>query len=277
MPSRPALQRPPLADLLPKGYLSALRRTDGRVRFQSGDGNFEDSASRATARSAMSSKNTRPKQQSPLRAKSRSVSRQRKVRMARNSSSNEDFKAEPRPVGDMNLTLNSGSLPLLDAGPESGLGRANPNGIPSEMSRQVKQLNIPIGTPEVTSGMVHSGEDMLHLAAGDLREPCVEQDEGSVERKEGGIDGYGSVSLSRPAPHRTTSSQNSRHRGGVMTPLKSRHEPPRYSSAISSSFPPNLPLSIIRLVESYVNRFVAADAWSPAQGEKGYLLVSWLA
>jgi hypothetical protein len=270
--TRPALQRPPLADLLPKGYLSALRRTDGRVRFQGGDGKLENhmDLDRATARSAISKPSTpRPKQQSPLRAKSRSISRQRKVRIARNSSSNEDFKAESRhSVSDVDGKEQEvvSSQQSNDVSPESA--DFEHIGMPSEMSRQVKQLNVPLGTPEVISGMVHSG-DMLRL-----QEPCAEQDEKS-ERGAERASALNAGDLTPPALRRVPSPsiQDGRPRGRT-TMSRSRQESTRYASALSNPFPPNLPLSIIRLIESYVNQFVASEAWTAGQGEKGYLLVS---
>jgi hypothetical protein len=226
---------------------------------------------RATARSAISKASTpRPKQQSPLRAKSRSISRQRKVRIARNSSSNEDFKAESRcSVSDVDGKEQEivSSHQSDDVSPESA--DFEHIGMPSEMSRQVKQLNVPLGTPEVISGMVHSG-DMLRL-----QKPCSEQDERSEGRAEGAKAlNAGSLTprpdfLRAPSP----SIQDGRPRGHSAR-SRSRQEPTRYASAISNPFPPNLPLSIIRLIESYVNQFVASEAWTAGQGEKGYLLVS---
>ncbi|GHJ84395.1 hypothetical protein NliqN6_0797 [Naganishia liquefaciens] len=278
--SRPALQRPPLVDLLPKGYLSAIRRTDERVRFQSGDDMREDSAIRPSARSvAASPKSIWQKPHSPLRAKSRSVSRQRKVRTMRSSSSNEDIKAEPRlSFDDSDATYGQESCtsPQSDAGPESGLETANNHDTPSEVSRQVRQLNIPISTPEVISGMVHSGEDALRLKthSSQVSRPVLNKETSEHPAEQASTSG--AKTDLRSTLQIPTSLRNGRQRSRTPTRTQSRHEHLRYASAISSPFPLNLPLSIIRLIESYVNQFVAAEAWTSAQAEKGYLLTRTL-
>lgn len=198
--------------------------------------------------------------------------------MARSSSSNEDFKAEPgHSAGDPDVTMirESGTSSQLDGNAESDDGLAN--GISSEMSRQVKQLNVPIGTPEVMSGLVHSGDDILRLATHRSQEPWSGRVEDKSKIQAEPTRPRNGAASDVLVSHTHTTPLSDRQRGRVPTKINSRQEPPRYTSAISSTFPPNLPLSIIRLVESYVNQFVASEAWTSAQGEKAYLLVGWSA
>lgn len=297
--TRAPLQKPPLSDLLPKGYLATLRRTVERVRFRNGSDdeyNVNESNARAGGRSMKGEdKASRQKQQSPLRSRPRSHSRQRKVRMARSTSSNEDFKADqkgipasrttPEVVTDGQATGDLCSLDNHSNGPsqhELTLENTVSNGSHSERLQQYKQLNVPISTPEVTSGIVHTGDDILRLDSSHATSLRPEQDDAATEfgearhRNADRDSGLHDPLIDQEAistsalPSTETLPQKARPAAAT----KSQFEHGRQTSAISSPFPPNLPLSIIRLVESYVNQFVASEAWSAGQGEKGYLLVS---
>lgn len=204
--------------------------------------------------------------------------------MGRASSSNEDLKAETR---RMRTAMQDDGVELeeeRERHQEFGQTRQTAEDpsigeLHDERARQYKQLNIPISTPEVTSGNVHTGDDVL--LSGRLSSTAVdpEQDVALTEHNGG--------------PHRANDLDEDSHYYGkgqtasatlsVPTQIlrQTRTRPSARStyelgrqSAISNPFPANLPLSIIRLVESYVNQFVSTKSWTAAQGEKGYLLVS---
>jgi hypothetical protein len=282
--TRPPLHKAPLSDLLPKGYLTTLRRTVERVRFRNASGDPEEYSEEARIQShrspSRSNKTPRQKQQSPFRSRSTSTSRQRRVRMGRASSSNEDLKAEPRVMPSaMREDRVNGKEEQDELQGSAGMSQSYESSLKhesrSERAQQYKQLNIPISTPEATSGIVHTGDDMLRLDSTSTTAPDSEQDgvpignDGEPHHVDDRIDSH-HLPLQGQKTRSTTSTDIRQSR--PRAPMRSTYELGR-QSAISNPFPANLPLSIIRLVESYVNQFVSSEAWTPAQGEKGYLLV----
>lgn len=126
--------------------------------------------------------------------------------------------------------------------------------------------------------MLRTGDDMFHsetvAGAGNRAkadtngEPSGNGLEGDDILADGLPDENPSLIAKRPNALKRQMSEQTRVNGRPYPKLR------RQPSAFSNPFPPNLPLSIIRLIESYVNQFVASESWTAAQGEKGYLLVS---
>jgi hypothetical protein len=206
--------------------------------------------------------------------------------MGRASSSNEDLKAEPKgtPVTNRQDTVDGfihdepKSIQHGSAEATQSVDENTPNNeYHDERSQQYKQLNVPISTPEVTSGIVHTDGDLLRFDSSPTpihapNSPGADGDTNGMQGKVGNDENGSTAKLAGQAgsPPREALRQKARPKAA----LRSNYDLGRQASAISNPFPSNLPLSIIRLVESYVNQFVTAEAWTAAQGEKGYLLVS---
>lgn len=202
--------------------------------------------------------------------------------MGRASSSNEDLKAELKGMRPTNRQaavdgqVHDGpesSQPKSTEAMQSVIEDTSSNEFDSELSQQYKQLNVPISTPEVTSGIVHTGDDMLRLDSSPA--PIHSSNPHGADRTQAKVGHHENGSSPQfdgqaHSPPREALRQKARPKAAT----RSNYELGRQASAISSPFPANLPLSIIRLVESYVNQFVSAEAWTATQGEKGYLLVS---
>ncbi|KAJ9120792.1 hypothetical protein QFC22_002726 [Naganishia vaughanmartiniae] len=162
---RTPLYKPPLSDLLPAEYLSTLRRTDGRVRFEENGYDDQTLYKNDPARSGKSGAKGKRGDESPgqkvrisPRSRSRSLPRPRsRVRLPRSANSVESLDSDSRPQSNGQTSERaSDGLPTQthDGPPENRAQQA-------EWTRQFRQLNVPIDSPAVISGTLHTGDDMF--------------------------------------------------------------------------------------------------------------------
>jgi hypothetical protein len=282
---RTPLYKPPLSDLLPSDYLSTLRRTDGRVRFEKED-EVEDqtfyktdavrgSGRTAAPRGKRGDESPGPRARISPRSRSRSLPRPRsRVRLSRSTHSGESLDSDSRSQSNDQPS----EYKADDRSTQTDTRELGSEGQQAEWARQFKQLNVPIDSPAVISGMLHTGDDMFHArtegdAAFRAKESLTSADlakelDDIKGPEDGPLLGDTPPTTKRASAPKRHTSQQSKANGRPHPKLR------RQPSAFSNLFPPNLPLSIIRLVESYVNQFVASGSWTAAQGEKGYLFVS---
>ncbi|KAJ9105269.1 hypothetical protein QFC21_001636 [Naganishia friedmannii] len=188
----------------------------------------------------------------------------------------ESLESEWRPPSNGQPSEPAGDGLPMETGTESLQNGAQQ----PEWTRQYRQLNVPIDSPAVLSGTLHAGNDILDSRTdGDADNQADTDPTHHIFSKQ--LDDTNRLTdgpLLKNLPPDTKRSSIPKRRTLQRSQVDGRPHPDlrRQPSAFSMPFPRNLPLSIIRLIESYANQFVSSESWTAAQGEKGYLLTRTL-
>ncbi|KAJ9108124.1 hypothetical protein QFC19_002591 [Naganishia cerealis] len=182
--------------------------------------------------------------------------------MSRSVNSADSFESDTRPPPSAGSARNS-DLSFVDGGPSmQSSTQSLQNGVQqAEWTRQFKQLNLPIDSPAVISGMLHTGDDMFRSEG---------RDAGTVTRADSSMTSGSPSILELNAADSVVGSSSTADSN--RPPASGRKASQRRSKADH----PHPRLRRQPLIESYVNQFVASGSWTAAEGEKGYSLTRTL-